>query len=69
MFASTSRSTIAARVVVTGTHMGEFVGLAATGRKFAIDQATFAHVRDGKAAEIWEVADTASLLRQLGALG
>ena len=61
-------STIAARVVVTGTHRGEFVGLPATGRRFRIDQATFVHLRGGKAVEIWEVADTASLLTQLGAL-
>lgn len=59
-------STTVARVVVTGTHRGEFVGLPATGKRFEIDQATFVHVRDGKAEEIWEVADTASLLRQLG---
>lgn len=62
-------STIAARVIVTGTHSGEFVGIPATGKRFEIDLAVFVHVRDGKAAEIWEVADTASLLRQLGALG
>ena len=59
-------STIVARVVVSGTHRGEFVGLPATGKRFEIDQATFVHVRDGKAAEIWEIADTASLLKQLG---
>ncbi len=59
-------STVAARVKVTGTHQGDFVGLAGTGKRFEIDQATFAHVRDGKAIEIWEVADTAALLRQLG---
>jgi steroid delta-isomerase-like uncharacterized protein len=60
--------TIAARVVVTGTHLGEFVGLPATGKRFEIDQTTFGHVRDGKLAEVWEVADTASLLKQLGAI-
>ena len=59
-------STIVARVIVTGTHRGEFVGLPGTGKHFEIDQATFVHVRDGKAEEIWEVADTASLLKQLG---
>jgi predicted ester cyclase len=59
--------TIAARVVVTGTHQGDFVGLSGTGKRFEIDQTTFAHIRDGKAFEIWEVADTASLLKQLGA--
>jgi steroid delta-isomerase-like uncharacterized protein len=61
-------STMAARAVVTGTHRGPFVGLPATGRRFEIDQAVFAHIRDGKAAEVWEIADSAALLQQLGAL-
>jgi steroid delta-isomerase-like uncharacterized protein len=61
-------NTIAARVIVTGTHLGEFVGLPASGRRFEIDQTTFAHIRDGKMAEVREVADTASLLKQLGAI-
>ena len=60
-----SGESLAARVVVTGTHAGEFAGLAATGRQFRIDQATFAHLRHGKLSEVWEIADTESLLRQL----
>lgn len=40
-------------------------GLPGTGRRFEIDQVTFVHVRDGMAEEIWEVADTALLLKQL----
>lgn len=55
--------TVVARVVVTGTLAGEFGGFAGTGRRFEIDQVVFAHVRDGKAEEIWEVADTGRLLQ------
>ena len=55
-------STIAARVVVRGTLVREFAGIPATGRPFEIDQVVFAHVRDGKAEEIWEVADIGRLL-------
>jgi predicted ester cyclase len=58
-------TTLAARVVVTGTQKWEFSGIPSKGRRFEIDQATFVHVQDGKAIEVWEVADTASLLRQL----
>ncbi len=61
-------STVAARSVVTGTLRGTFAGVTANGRRFQIDQAVFAHLRDGKAAEVWEIADTASLMRQLGAI-
>lgn len=61
-------STIAARSVVSGTMLGPFAGVEATGRGFEVDQGLFAHVRDGKIAEAWEIVDTVSLLRQVGAL-
>ncbi len=61
-------STIAARAVVTGTLRGDFAGIAANDRSFRVDQGLFAHVRDDKIVEAWEIVDTASLLRQLGAI-
>lgn len=62
-------STIAARLVVTGTHAGEdFVGIESSGRRFEIDQALFAHVVDGKIAELWEIVDGASFRQQLAPL-
>jgi steroid delta-isomerase-like uncharacterized protein len=57
---------VAARVVVTGTMRGSYGGLTADGRFFSADQAVFAHVRDGKIAELWEIVDVASLSEQLG---
>lgn len=54
-----------ARVVVTGTMAGSFGGVEGTGRSFRIDQAVIAHVRDGKVAEAWEIADIASLMVQV----
>ena len=53
-----------ARVVVTGTVTAAFGGVAATGRSFRIDQAVITHLRDGKVAEAWEIADIASLRDQ-----
>ena len=64
----TDGSTIAARVVVTGTHNGDFAGIPKTGRSFTIDQVLFAHLRDGRISEAWEIADTGALLEQLGVL-
>lgn len=61
-------STIAARAIVTGTLEDDFAGIAANGRGFRVDQGLFVHVRDGKVLEAWEIVDTASLLRQLGAI-
>lgn len=60
---------VAALVLVHGTHTGTFLGLAATGRRLRVDQALFANVHDARIAEMWEVVDTGSGLRQLGALG
>lgn len=55
----------AARAIVTGTMHGSYGGLTAEGRAFRIDQAVFAHVRDGKIAELWEIVDSAVLREQL----
>jgi len=57
---------VAARTVVTGTLRGSYGGLSSEGRSFTVDQAVFAHVRDGKIAELWEIVDVASLREQLG---
>jgi ketosteroid isomerase-like protein len=54
-----------ARVVVTGTMAANFGGVAGTGRPFRIDQAVITHLRDGKVAEAWEIADIAALRAQV----
>jgi predicted ester cyclase len=60
---------IAARTVVTGTMRGSYGGLSADGRSFKVDQAVFAHIRDDKIAELWEIVDVAGLREQLGGPG
>ena len=50
-----------ARVVVTGTLVNNFAGIDGTGRSFRIDQAVICHLRDGKVAEAWEIADVGTL--------
>ena len=54
-----------ARVVVTGTVRSGFAGVEGTGRSFKIDQAVITHLRDGKIAEAWEIADIAALRDQV----
>lgn len=54
-----------ARVVVTGTMNTTFAGVAGAGRSFRIDQAVITHLRDGKVAEAWEIADIAALRAQV----
>lgn len=57
-----------ARVVVTGTLTAGFGGVEGTGRSFRIDQAVITHLRDGKVAEAWEIADIAALQAQVSAV-
>lgn len=54
-----------ARVVVTGTMTAAFGGVDGTGKPFRIDQAVITHLRDGKVAEAWEIADIGSLRDQV----
>ncbi|MGV3758355.1 MAG: ester cyclase [Actinomycetota bacterium] len=54
-----------ARVIVTGTMTAAFGGVDGTGKPFRIDQAVITHLRDGKVAEAWEIADIGSLRDQV----
>jgi steroid delta-isomerase-like uncharacterized protein len=56
------------RVNVTGTHQGEMLGVPATGRHVAYTAIDILRFENGKIAEHWGFGDSASLLRQLGAL-
>ncbi len=60
---------VVARVRVTGTHEGEFMGMPATGRSIdvqAIDIVRFGD--DGLAHEHWGVFDVMAMMQQLGAV-
>jgi steroid delta-isomerase-like uncharacterized protein len=57
---------VAARVVMTGTHTGELMGLPPTGRPLSVETIDIVRLRDGRAAEHWGVTDTAAMLTQLG---
>lgn len=50
-----------ARVVVSGRIVKDFGGVAGTGSAFAMDQAVIVHLRDGKVAEAWEIADVGAI--------
>ena len=50
-----------------GTHLGEFFGVAPTGRKIQFETVDVMRVRDGQIAEHWGVANLFSLMQQLGA--
>jgi steroid delta-isomerase-like uncharacterized protein len=52
----------------TGTHVGEFMGIAATGRPYAIAGIDIHRIQDGRLAEHWHVVDLYSQMQQLGLL-
>jgi steroid delta-isomerase-like uncharacterized protein len=60
---------VVARVRASGTHQGEFMGLAATGR--SVDVQLIDIIRfgdDGLAHEHWGVVDVLAMMQQLGAV-
>jgi len=57
-----------ARVVVTGTMAAAFAGVDGSGRSFRMDQAVIAHLRDGRIAEAWEIADVGALEDQTASI-
>ena len=56
------------RFTMTGTHRGEFMGIAPTGRDVAVDGITILHFRNGKCVERWSNADMLGWFVQLGAV-
>ena len=54
------------RFKFTGTHLGEYRGLAPTGKKITVEVVDIFRMVDGKAVEEWEVADGLNFLKQLG---
>jgi len=52
----------------SGTQTGEWLGIPATGRAFAIDAVDIFRLEDGKLAEHWDVMDIYGLFKQLGVI-
>jgi steroid delta-isomerase-like uncharacterized protein len=50
-----------------GTHDGDLMGIAPTGKQMEIHGKTRARIADGKVAEEWHEWDQADMLRQIGA--
>ena len=56
------------RYTVRGTHRGEFMGVAPTGRKIEAPAMQLARIENGKVTERWGVTDQSKILEQIGAL-
>jgi steroid delta-isomerase-like uncharacterized protein len=56
------------RATYSGTHRGEFQGIAPTGKRFTIAGINVSRIADGKVVEDWTVLDMLGMLQQLGAV-
>jgi predicted ester cyclase len=59
---------LGARLVLSGRHEGEFLGVPPTGKEVALPITTILTMRDGKCVERWSTADMLGLLIQVGAV-
>jgi predicted ester cyclase len=59
---------VVVRDTVTGTHLGEYRGLAPTGKSVAYNEIFICRFAGGRIAEIWGVVDVFAQLRQLGVI-
>jgi steroid delta-isomerase-like uncharacterized protein len=58
----------ALRVTMRGTHRGDFMGVAPTGRTVEVPELQIEHLRDGQIVAHWHLVDELGLHRQLGLL-
>jgi predicted ester cyclase len=57
---------VAGRFRCSGTHRGEFLGDAPTGKRMDVEEVFFMRVEDGKFVDFWGLEDSLGRLRQLG---
>ena len=58
---------VVVRVTLAGTHEGEFMDTAPTGRRMTATAIVIHRIADGKVAERWTMFDVLGIRRQLGA--
>jgi steroid delta-isomerase-like uncharacterized protein len=59
---------VATRWTAKGTHKGELMGIAPTGKEATVTGLTLERIKDGKIVESWTNWDTFGLMRQLGVI-
>ncbi|UPM44627.1 ester cyclase [Halocatena salina] len=59
---------VGVRATIRGTHQGEYLGIAATGRQVEVETTMILRVSDGQIEEVWPVMDSLTWFQQLGAV-
>jgi predicted ester cyclase len=59
---------VVGRNTVTGTHLGEYMGVPPSGQTITYEEIFIFRFADGHVAETWGVVDVFSQMRQLGVI-
>jgi hypothetical protein len=59
---------VALRTIITGTHVGEYAGVEATGNAIQTSASHVFRIRDDRIVEPWPVLDTYRILVAIGAI-
>jgi len=59
---------VVARLRISGTHQGEFLGIAPTGNQITLTGIDILGIAEGKVVEHWGNSDLLGMMRQLGAI-
>jgi steroid delta-isomerase-like uncharacterized protein len=57
---------VASRWTSSGTHKGEYMGIAPTGKQVTFTGISIHHIEGGKIVESWDEVDQLSMMQQLG---
>ena len=58
--------TVVSRMTIRGTHTGDLMGIAPTGKKFSVRGMDLFHIDNGKATEVWHFEEELAMWQQLG---
>jgi len=61
-------NTVAGRFKCSGSHRGEFLGEAPTGKRMKVEEVFFVRAEDDKFVDYWALEDSMGRMRQLGLL-
>lgn len=59
---------LAVRSTFSGTHTGEFMGMAPTGNRMEVAVFDMVRIQDGQAIEHWGLMDAVTMMQQLGVM-
>jgi steroid delta-isomerase-like uncharacterized protein len=59
---------VSVRVIATGTHEGDFMGMTASGRRIEVQVFDILRIRDGQVTEHWGLMDAMTMMQQLGGI-